>query len=226
LNEDWAAFSKNWVIPNFIDAAKYVPFRKEYNGVPKEIVCGWGGSMSHKISFERSGVAIAMRRIIAKYPHVKFLLAGDNRIIDILKLPPDRIIYQPYVTFGEWKNVLKRFDIGIAPLQGRYDHSRSTIKANEFSVMGIPFVGTGCPTYEGHQKAGIGLYVEDSYEFDDKSVSSRAVKWEEKLSELIENYDVHKRKIDEQLDLALEWSIDRRINDVIKTYESIIQHGQ
>lgn len=224
LNEDWAMYSKTWLVPNYIDAELYLPFRKKYASIPKELLIGWGGSMSHKISFERSGVAEALRKIIAKYPHVKFLLAGDNRIINILKLPPDRIIYQPYVAYFDFPNVLARFDIGIAPLQGRYDHSRSSIKSQSLSLMGIPFVATGCPTYEEHQRADMGLYVEDSPEYDDKTVSLRAVQWEAQLSDIIENYDIHKKKIDSQFDLALDWSIDRRIGDVISTYEDIIAH--
>jgi hypothetical protein len=225
LCEDWRMYCKTWLIPNYIDANRYLPFKKNYTGVPKELTVGWGGSMSHAISFSRSGVSLALRRIFQKYKHVKFLLAGDKRILDIVKLPPDRVIFQPYVPYWEWPAILSRTQIGLAPLQGRYDSSRSTIKANEYSILGIPFVATGCPTYELHEKAGIGLYVQDSEAYDQSTIDARSRIWEDRLVDLIENYDLHKKKMDSQFELAMEWSIERRIPDVIRTYESIIANG-
>jgi hypothetical protein len=222
LAEDWQAYSRTWVVPNYIDAGRYLPHRKTDLTTPKEIVIGWGGSMSHKLSFERSGVAEALRRVIRKYKHVKFMLCGDQRIADIVKFPPDKLIYRPYVMYNEWPLLLKQFDIGIAPLQGRYDSSRSAIKSEEFSVMGIPFVGTGCPTYEAHQKAGIGLYIQDSEDFSPEAIEDRSRQWEWELSKIIENYPWHKKLAVDQLDLALEWSMDRRVGNVIDTYQEIV----
>lgn len=222
LAGDWQAYGRTWVVPNYIDAERYIPHRKTDCSTSKEIVIGWGGSMSHKLSFERSGVAEALRRVIRKYKHVKFLLCGDQRIADIVKLPPDKLIYRPYVMYNEWPLLLKQFDIFIAPLQGKYDWSRSTIKIMEGSVMGIPTIATGCPTYEEHQKAGIGLYIQDSEDFSLGAVEARSRQWESALSDVIENYETHKKKAVGELDLALEWSMDRRVGNVIDTYQEIV----
>lgn len=223
LNSEWKLFCKTWEIPNFLDSERYLPYRKEYRGVPKEILIFWGGSMSHMISFSRSGVSLALRKIIAKYPHVKFLLAGDNRILNVLKLPSDRVIYQPYVTYKEWPMVLSRASIVIAPLAGLYDSHRSNIKIMESSVLQLPAVATGSPTYEAFIDRKIGLYTKDWGE-DDTGLDARADDWYNLLSETIENYDFHKKKAIADSEQAEYFWIDNRVPDILATYEDIIAH--
>lgn len=225
LMEDWKAYAPCWYVPNYLDAERYLPWKRKYEGKPEVLTIGWGGSMSHKLSFERSGIAEALRRVFRDRRNVRFLLAGDHRILDILKLPPDRVEYQNYVTYAEWPRVLARMDIGVAPLQGRYDWSRSAIKSTEFSLMGIPFVATGCPTYQEHMEADIGVYVPDSEPYDRGTIAKRASVWYSKLCDVIDNWQTHKDKLDSQFDKSLEWSIERRVGDVAGTYESIIAHG-
>ena len=89
------------------------------------------------------------------------MLCGDERIVPLLPIPRDRLIFQPYVQWFDWPRVLARFDIGIAPLAGRYDASRSQIKSMEFGVMAIPFVATGSEPYKDWMDVGCGQYVMD-----------------------------------------------------------------
>jgi glycosyltransferase involved in cell wall biosynthesis len=219
LAEEWAPYAPTYFVPNYFDPSMYLQHKQKLPHHPKEIVIGWGGSMSHKISFERSGVAEGLRKLFRQNPHVKFLLAGDDRILNILKLPKDRVVYQPYVTWAEWPRVLSRMDVVVAPLHGEYDASRSAIKAWESASMGIPFVATGSRTYEDWQKNNVGWFVNDGPE---NQIDKRAQQWFERLSDICDNYPRYKSEIDAALPYAQTWWIDNRVNDVIETYQLII----
>jgi glycosyltransferase involved in cell wall biosynthesis len=223
LAEEWAPYAPTYFVPNYFDPSVYLP-HKQSRLPSKEIVIGWGGSMSHKISFEKSGVAEGLRILFRKNPHVKFLLAGDNRILDILRLPRERVIYQPYVTWDEWPRVLSRMNIVAAPLHGPYDASRSAIKAWESASMGIPFVATGSRTYEDWQENNVGWFVNDGPE---NEIGKRAELWAERLIDMCDNYPRYKQEIDAALPYAQTWWVDNRVNDVIATYQTIIDrfHG-
>lgn len=225
LNADWQMYAPTWVVPNYIDAPRYLPHKTLNIKTDGEILIGWGGSMSHKISFERSGVAIALRRVLKKYKHVKFMLCGDKRILDIVKLPPDQVIFRNYVVYQEWPVLLKQFDIVLAPLAGIYDDSRSAIKLLESSTMAIPVVYSGSPAYEEFSASGIGLHTSDSSE-DNSTLDKRANEWENLLSDMIEHYPEHKKKaLADSETLAPNWWVDNRAGDIQLTYENIIAHG-
>lgn len=224
LAEDWSIYAKCWFVPNYLNEREYLPFaQKQLPHRDDEIVIGWGGSMSHKISFEKSGCAEALRSVLSKRPQAKVMICGDQRILDIIKCPPQQVLYRHYVTWNEWPRVLASFDIGIAPLHGRYDHSRSSLKLSETATMGIPVLATGCPTYSEWQENGTGWYVEDGPESE---VGLRAEQWESRLLDMIDNYDQYKRATDEKLTYAMEWWIDRRVNDIVNTYQEIIDSAR
>ena len=86
LASEWEPYARCWYVPNYIDAARFLPHKPKLPHRKDELVIGWGGSMSHKISFERSGLAPALRRLFQKRSHLKFMLCGDDRILNILKL--------------------------------------------------------------------------------------------------------------------------------------------
>ena len=220
LVEDYKWVAPCWYVPNWMDTPRYLSAkRKQLPNRNSEIVIGWGGSMSHINSFKRSGVAEALRRVLLKRKNVKVMICGDERIVPLLPLPKERIIFQPYVMWDTWPRVLSSTDIGIAPLQGRYDHSRSALKPLEFSLMGIPFVATGCPAYTDWMERDIGLYVQDG-EIED--APKRAEEWEKCLIDIIDRYDYHKQKIDSQFEYPLSWDIDTNIPNLIQIYEEII----
>lgn len=224
LAEDWKTYAKCWFVPNYIDQERYLPFTRPLPHRTDEIIIGWGGSMSHKISFEKSGVATALRNVLRQRPQAKLMVCGDQRIIDIVKCPPQQAIHQPYVTWNEWPRVLSRFDIGLAPLHGKYDWSRSAIKGVEYSTMGIPFIATGCPTYIDFQDAGVGEYIQDG-EDNSGAIGDRAVLWETKLLDMIDHYPAYLAKARSQHDRehAQEWWVDRRVNDIAATYQEIVE---
>lgn len=223
LAEDWSRYAKCWYVPNYIDQERYLPFaQKNLPHRPDEIVIGWGGSMSHKLSFEKSGCAEALQNVLNKRPQAKVMICGDERILGIIKCPPAQVIFRHYVTWQEWPRVIGCFDIGVAPLNGRYDHARSSIKSIEYSTMGIPFVATGCPTYAEYMAAEVGQYVNDS-EDTPEARRSRADEWEAKLLHMIDNYADYRAQAVLDASYAEEWWVDRRVGDIISTYNEIIE---
>ena len=223
LADDWKAYAKCWYVPNYLNQRDYLPFYQ--NKLPHhsdEIIIGWGGSMSHKISFEKSGVATALRNVLRQRSQTKLMICGDQRIIDIVKCPPQQAIHQPYVTWNEWPRVFSRFDIALAPLHGRYDHSRSSLKLAESSTMGIPIVATGCPTYSEWQAADVGWFIPDG---EENALRDRESLWETRLLDMIDHYPAYLEKARSQhdRDYAQEWWVDRRVDDIAATYEEIIQ---
>ena len=225
LQADYCWDTPCWFIPNFIWTPPYLKEKALRAKLPHrsdELIIGWGGSMSHINSFKRSGVSEALRRVFLKRRHVKFMLCGDQRILPLLPLPANRIIFKQYVTWQDWPKILGLYDIGIAPLQGRYDSSRSQIKALEFSLMGIPFVAAGCPPYQDWMDEGIGSYIQDGPESESEK---RADEWEAKLIDLIDNYDYHAGLMGTKFDYAMTWDASANADNLVKIYEDIIDRG-
>lgn len=223
LADEWRAVCPTWYVPNYIDAANYLAARAQVRPDPRYVTIGYGGSMSHVPSFQHSGVEEALRRVVAQRPRVRLMICGDKRVHDRLPVPADRKLHRNYVIWSDWSRVVAQFDIGIAPLAKTYDHARSFIKTMEFSLMGIPFVATGCPTYREWQDAGVGLYVEDGPESEK---AARADAWEAALLDVVDRYDEHKARIDSQLEFAMGFDAERNVGNVIRTYEEIVSWNQ
>ena len=174
--------------------------------------------MSHKISFEKSGVAKALQNVLRQRPQAKLMVCGDSRIIDIVQCPPKQAMHQPYVTWQEWPRVLSRFDIGLAPLHGRYDASRSSIKSVEYSTLGIPFIATGCPTYADFQQNNVGWYIPDA-----GTQAEREALWEVRLLDMIDHYPAYLLKARSDMKYSQEWWVDNRVTDIGNTYIEIVE---
>ena len=218
LADDWRLYAKCWFVPNYIDHERYLPFVPKLPHRKDEIVIGWGGSMSHKISFEKSGVAKALQNVLRQRPQAKLMVCGDSRIIDIVQCPPKQAMHQPYVTWQEWPRVLSRFDIGLAPLHGRYDASRSSIKSVEYSTLGIPFIATGCPTYADFQQNNVGWYIPDA-----GTQAEREALWEVRLLDMIDHYPAYLLKARSDMKYSQEWWVDNRVTDIGNTYIEIVE---
>ena len=220
LAEDWTPYCKMFYIPNYIDSPRYLKAKRDVRPDPNWITIGWGGSLSHLPSFKKSGVMEALRRVILKRDNVRFLLAGDKRVYDLLPLTESKKVYQQYVHYLDWPKVLARYDIGIAPLFSRYDSSRSSIKSEEYTIMGIPFVATGCPTYQDWIDEGVGLFVDD--DGDEKHADKRADEWELKLLDVIDNLEFHRKKMADAFEFGMSYDVDQNVGNIIKVYEQVI----
>lgn len=146
--EDWKEHVKTYWFPNYLDLDSYV--RRFITIEPNKIYVGWGGSMTHLVSWQKSGCAEAMRRIIDENPNVVLLIGGDPRIERYLKdIPKKNRLAVGWVAQPVFMHHLSRFHIGLVPLYGEYDRRRSWLKVAEYSVMGIPWIGSEMEPTEG-----------------------------------------------------------------------------
>lgn len=220
LCKDWSKYAPSFHIPNYINKDMYTfPTRKQFDR--NRIVIGWGGSLSHTQSFENSGVMEALQHIMGRNKNIYLLIVGDKRVLDLLPLPKDRLLYLHYVKWNEWPILLNSwYDIGIAPLAGEYDMRRSWIKPLEYVAEGIPFVATHGYPYKqffGKFDPAGGLFV-DQGDLDKGNIANPDG-WESALQTVIDEID-ERRQV--RLDVS-EFMLQNRAKDIVKTYEEIIK---
>ncbi len=211
LADDWQTFTDMHYVPNYIDLEKYTNVsRDEHDG----IVIGWGGSLSHLQSFTDSGVLSALKRVVKARPQVKIMVCGgDKRIFDQLNIPENQKIYQPWVPFTNWAQVLAKFDIGLAPLLGAYDERRSWIKVLEYMVMRIPWVASEGPSYYDLRPYGW-------------LVNNTPASWERVLLDMVDQVEDYRAEAaDEPYLYALAQSADENVGKIIETYTRIGQRA-
>jgi hypothetical protein len=160
LCKDWGVYNRSFRIENYLDSNRYhAAKRKKRNS--RKISIGWGGSLSHLTSFSHSGVQKALQNVLSKYSNVELLIFGDERVVKQLPFK-EKVRHIPYVMWRDWPKMLNLYDIGIAPLAGKYDARRSALKVKEYICMGIPFVATSGMPYldiEESKKAKSGIFV-------------------------------------------------------------------
>ena len=192
--EDWEYVVPGYWQPNYAQWKWYEGIeQKELD--PDEIIIGWGGSVSHFDGWWFSGLREAVPFITEKYPQVTWkICGGDTRIKRLFdELAPDRWIDQAGVPPQEWPKQVASFDIGLAPLCGpgspqgeRYDLRRSWLKAVEYLLTGVPWIGSEGIVYE--KLDGEGGFV----------VANTPEAWEEGLSRIIDDlkgYKVASKKL-------------------------------
>lgn len=197
-------------IPNYLPPKIYNVPRTRYPADDGNVWVAWGGSAGHLISFIDSGIVEAIARVISKRKHARFVMCGaDVRIIDRMPLKHHQKIHFNWRKHQDWPKLLANFDVGIIPLSGEFDARRSTLKPLEYSMMGVPWVASKSPAYEG---------LEDFGTFVDNTPEA----WADALIEMIDNAKDEKR-----LRRARQWAVDnqveRNVSNIIKAYEPFTQ---
>ena len=187
----WIA-KKSLVFPNLVDLPHWL---KEYKpNRSGELRLLWAGSMSHKgdlLAFKP-----IMKKILEKYPQVKFIYIGDGGIkTDDLQakfiygedlwegLPDNRetILGVPGNIFP-YKLAALQADIAIAPLEKNYFNScKSTCKYLEYSINKIPAI------YSAHH------YKKTVINRHTGILADTPDDWIAGISELIENENLRKK---------------------------------
>ena len=159
LSNDWALYGKMFTLPNYLDWDRYEhEYLTRTESANNKIVVGWGGSMSHLTSFTGSGIVPALQEM-TRMGIAKFLLVGDKRVLPLLGIPERELLFNPYVMWMKWINIVLRFDIGLAPLSGAYDCRRSRLKVMEYIALGIPFIATRSYVYEDFFDCDSGIFI-------------------------------------------------------------------
>ena len=148
LCDDWAEWNDTYLIHNHLAMDRYrnvtqplFPHSKD------EIWIGWTGSLSHRYSFEWSGIMMAYRKICRKYPNVKILITGDKKIYDELDISNKKKMFCAFVPSEQYPALIKSLDICTIPLAGEYDKRRSQIKPLECLALRVPFIASNYPNY-------------------------------------------------------------------------------
>ncbi|MCI0520738.1 MAG: glycosyltransferase [Chloroflexi bacterium] len=209
LVDDWQPFAEMHYLPNYIDLRPYE------NAAPEEhegIILGWGGSLSHLQSFTGSGVAAALKRVCRARPQVKVMVCGnDRRVWEMLPLPVEQKIFQPWTAYSEWGRTLANFDIGLAPLHGPFDDRRSWIKVLEYMVMKIPWVASDSPAYEDLRSYGW-------------LVQNTASAWERVLMDMIDHLEDYRQEAAGAPYLyAISQSVDENVENILAVYADVYQ---
>lgn len=183
LGANYAPLNRNiYVVPNCLDFGL-----RKWPGPHKfgdELSLGWTGSVSHFLDLSVIGPALA--EVMRKYPHVRYThFAHDSLLhylVDNYKLPIDRIVHIPPVSFEEHPQLLPRIDIGLAPLANNaFNQAKSPLKVLEYSACGIPYVASKVAPYQRYADNGV-----------DGFIAETTSEWVDRLSLLIE--DTTRRK--------------------------------
>jgi hypothetical protein len=208
LANDWSEYAPFYYLPNFIEVERYSQALPQAHD---NVIIGWGGSLSHLQSFQGSGILTALKNVCERRPKAKVMICGDKRVYNLLPLPEDQKIYQPYVEAADWPHQLAKFDIGLAPLCGPYDQRRSWIKVLEYLVMKIPWVASEGPAY--HALRSYGWLVPNS-----------ATSWERILIDIVDHLDEYKQEAGRDPFLfGISQSVDDNVEKIIMTYNQIME---
>lgn len=220
LLADWQHVCRGYYLQNYAEPGWWIdlPTReelKEKRGLQDKIVIGWGGSVSHYDSWEGSGIYEAAWRICRRHPSVVWMVCGnDTRIYDHLPVPYDQKILQPGVPAEQWPLGVKTFDIGVAPLFGIYDQRRSWIKGIEYSLAGVPWVGTAGEVYRDVADTGI-------------LAPNGADAWEIAIEKIISNLQAEQATMEARIPEARQrFLVDNNLDKFETTYRQIINDFQ
>jgi len=204
----YGQYSPSYLIPNYFEVDKYINIPKEKRDY---ITIGWGGSVSHLQSYRDSGVLKALKNVINSRSNVKIMICGDKRIYDILEIPENRKIFQPYVPYEQWGSIVaKKFDIGLAPLAGRYDDFRSSLKLIEYGLTKTPNIVTDNLAYH------------DYPEYGSKMIQNGEDNWTKSILETIDNLEEEKNKMSgDPYQNALKMNVDLHAEEIAELYRKI-----
>jgi len=162
LTNDYSNFGKGTFIPNRPDLLTF-PQPKLPTDMPSNVLnVVWGGSIPHRQSWTDSGAAEAINRYfsVCTKGFRLHLLGARGWYPDVF----DRVRYvtYPWAPIPLYRERLRQIaDVGLAPLAGPYDARRSWIKVLVYSLLGIPWIASDMPPYEGCKG---GLLVENTFD--------------------------------------------------------------
>lgn len=216
---DWQHVTKGFHIQNYARREWWTNLEPRINEKRKRnlqdrIVIGWGGSVSHYDSFWGSGIFEASKHIVKHHPNVVFMICGnDPRIYEQLPVHKDNKYFQHGVENKDWPQVVKTFDIGIAPLYGPYDQRRSWIKTLEYGLAGVPWVATSGEPYSDHAELG-------------RNIENSPANWEKAIESIISNLGREQSIAENRIKHYQKWFIDNQLDKYGDTFSRIISENK
>lgn len=129
---------------------------------PQRLTVGWVANKEHETDIERLGLRDAMERLLERHPHVEVATIGCS-----LEIASDRYHFVRAVEFAELRGLVRRFDIGLAPIADTpFNRSRSNVKVKEYAAVGVPWLASPIGPYAGLGEGEGGRLVPDGRWFD------------------------------------------------------------
>lgn len=178
------------VLPNALapDAARR-PLHSE------GVVIGWVAGLEHVVDARRIPITDALERLQARHPEVRVECIGVD-----LRLR-GRYRHDALVPFGELRDRMAAFHIGLAPLaQMPFNHARSDIKLKEYAACAVPWLASPVGPYAGLGEQQGGRLVADDG-------------WFEALDELVRDPGARKRLGRKGQAWARHQTIEARVAD-------------
>lgn len=211
LCQDYERYAKKmYYIPNFPDLGNpaWTASRPQHEGV----IIGWGGGGTHLQSIRDSNVLTALQLICREFDQVKVMICGNEKYAKeklAEMLPEGRLITQDWVPTEQWPYTVAQFDIGLAPLAGNYDDRRSWVKILDYSILGIPWVASDKPPYEGCH-GGI-------------KVRNKAKDWYRAIRTFIQRPSAVEAKVNAGKAWAWRTGINQHISTYLNMFEEILK---
>ena len=214
--EDWKDIIPGHHTPNYAFGPWYADIEQKELG--EQIVIGWGGSVSHFDSWWFGGALDAADILFERHDNVIFKICGhDWRLLEVLRerWPADRWIHQLGVPAEQWPKQVASFDVGLAPLCGpeapqshEYDKRRSWLKAVEYLMCGVPWVGSPGPVYA--DLAGKGGVLAADYTGE---------AWADAVSDMVDNIEERKATSKEMMtwarnNLTMQANVEEYVDDL------------
>ena len=146
LVNDYLELADGIYIPNRPDLTVF-PQPETFRSGHHFLNIAWGGSIPHRQSWENSGAADAINKLVGKNESFRLCLLCQRDWFP-------KLFHVPYIAY-QWTPIhkyrlrLRRIaDIGLAPLAGEYDERRSWIKVLVYALLGIPWVASNVGPYK------------------------------------------------------------------------------
>jgi hypothetical protein len=213
---DWEPYGvKTYWLPNYLEEKRYLGW-EQYHTDTGLVRIGGGGSLTHLVSWQKSGLVDALDQLAAENPKVNLVLLGDERQHKFLKMRPAQRIKLGWVPPSLYGQSMARVDLGVIPLYGEYDRRRSWIKAAEYAVMGIPWIATDSDPYHDLPVSGCGRLVQNT-----------AAAWYEALKDMVAHVKDARAEAAKYTAAAVEaYGIDHNIGNLSAIYQQIIEETE
>lgn len=168
------------------------------------IVLGYTGAIEHAEDLEKLRLAQTFERLLDAHPRLRIVSVGID-----LGLRDRRYTCHGYVGFRALGEIVRGFDVGIAPLlDGAFNRSRSDIKLKEYAAAGAMWLASPVGPYRGLGEQQGGLPVGDG-------------DWHDALDRVLRD-DALRARLTRQ---AGAWARTQTIRATVPAWEAVLQEA-
>ena len=198
------------IVPNSLNLREWSKTPARHQGIR----IGWVGSANHTGDLEL--VKGAIRRVLDKYPDVKFYCV--HGVPEFFKDQPGIVPVVDWATIDVYPSWVASFgfDIGIAPLHDNYfNRGKSNLRYLEYASMGIPTAASN-----------VGHFKETLNHGHSAFLCTTEDEWVESLSKLVEDEGLRKKMGEAaRKDVVTRWNADRNAKDYMRFLKTVVRKG-